>query len=62
VGWLFSTIIAGQATAARYFETNLGWRPQALANTTPGRLRALRLPDPPVEPGFKELTPFWPRA
>ena len=28
----------------------------------PGRLRALRLPDPPVEPGFKELTPFWPGA
>ena len=25
----------GVATAARYFETNLGWRPQALANTTP---------------------------
>jgi predicted O-methyltransferase YrrM len=52
----------GVATAARYFETNLGWRPHAFANGTPGRLRALRLPDPPVEPGFKELTPFWPRA
>jgi predicted O-methyltransferase YrrM len=52
----------GVATAARYFETNLGWRPHAVANGTPGRLRALRLPDPPVEPGFKELTPFWPGA
>jgi hypothetical protein len=52
----------GVATAARYFETNLGWRPRAFANGTPGRLRALRLPDPPVKPGFKELTPFWPGA
>jgi len=52
----------GVATAVRYFETNLGWRPNAFANGTPGRLRALRLPDPPVEPGFKELTPFWPGA
>ncbi|WP_291715269.1 class I SAM-dependent methyltransferase [Bradyrhizobium sp.] len=52
----------GVATAARYFETNLGWRPYAVANGTPGRLRALRLPDPPVQPSFKELTPFWPAA
>ncbi len=52
----------GVATAARYFEANLGWRPHALANGTAGRLRALRLPDPPVKPGFKELTPFWPGA
>jgi predicted O-methyltransferase YrrM len=50
----------GVATAARYFETNLGWQPLPLANGTPGRLRALRLPDPPVERGFKELAPFWP--
>jgi predicted O-methyltransferase YrrM len=50
----------GVATAVRYFETNLGWQPLPLANGTPGRLRALRLPDPPVERGFKELTPFWP--
>ena len=28
----------GVATAARYFETNLGWRPDAFANGTPGRL------------------------
>jgi predicted O-methyltransferase YrrM len=52
----------GVATAARYFETDLGWRSQAFANGTPGRLRTLRLPDPAVEPGFKELTPFWPGA
>jgi len=52
----------GVATAARYFETNLGWRPHAFANGTPGRLRALRLPHPPAELGFKELTPFWPGA
>jgi predicted O-methyltransferase YrrM len=52
----------GVATAARYFETNLGWRPHAFASGTPGRLHALRLPDAPVDPGFKELRPFWPRA
>lgn len=50
----------GVATAARYFETSLGWRPHEVANSTPGRLCALRLPNLPVEPGFKELTPFWP--
>ncbi|EJB06702.1 hypothetical protein Rleg9DRAFT_5653 [Rhizobium leguminosarum bv. trifolii WSM597] len=52
----------GVATAARYFETNLGWRGQEIANGTPGRLRALRLPDSPPEANFKKLTPFWPRA
>ena len=52
----------GVAMAARYFETNLGWQPHAITNSTPGRLRALRLPDPPVMPGFKELTPFWAEA
>jgi predicted O-methyltransferase YrrM len=52
----------GVATAARYFETNLGWRRHAVENGAPGRLHALRLPDSPVEPGFKELTPFWPGA
>jgi len=52
----------GVATAARYFEINLGWRLHAIENGTPGRLRALRLPDSPAEPGFKELTPFWPGA
>jgi predicted O-methyltransferase YrrM len=52
----------GVATAARYFETNLGWRPHAIVNGTPGRLRALRLPDSPVKPDFKKLAPFWPGA
>jgi hypothetical protein len=51
--------LPGVATAARYFETNLGWRPHALTTGTPGRVLALRLPDPPVTPSFKELTPFW---
>jgi predicted O-methyltransferase YrrM len=50
----------GVATASRYFETNLGWQPHAIANGTPRRLHALRLPDPPVVPDFKQLTPFWP--
>jgi hypothetical protein len=49
----------GVTTAARDFETNLDWRPHAVANGTPG---ALRLPYQPVAPGFKELTPFWPGA
>lgn len=49
----------GVATASRYFETNLGWRPHMLADGTPGRLRALRLPDLPVTPNFKKLAPFW---
>lgn len=52
----------GVATAARYFETNLGWRPHAVANGTSGRLHALRLPDPPVQPDFRTLTPFWPEG
>lgn len=44
-------------TAARYFELNLGWRvvPGAFDG---GRLRALRLPDPPFEPPFEEFRPF----
>jgi predicted O-methyltransferase YrrM len=49
----------GVMTAARYYETNLGWRGQAVANGTPGRLLALRLPDAPLKLDFKELTPFW---
>jgi len=52
----------GVATAASYFEANFGCRPHPFANSTPGRLPALRLPDRPVEPGFKDLTPFWPGA
>ena len=49
----------GVATATRHFQTNLGWRPHAIANGTPG---ALRLPYQPVAPAFEELTTFWPEA
>jgi predicted O-methyltransferase YrrM len=45
------------ATAARYFEMNLGWR--AVPGAFDGaRLRALRLPDPPFEPPFEDFQPF----
>jgi predicted O-methyltransferase YrrM len=45
------------ATAARYFEANLGWR--AVPGAFDGdRLRALRLPDPPFEPAFEDFRPF----
>ena len=43
-------------TAARYFEINTGWQPAPIPATT--RLRAYRLPDPRVEPGFKDFVPF----
>lgn len=52
----------GVATASHYFETNLGWQSQEVANGTPGRLRALRLPESPVKSDFKKLTPFWPET
>jgi predicted O-methyltransferase YrrM len=48
------------ATAVRYYEKNLGWRSIKIAGGTPGRLRAMRLPDSEIEPNFKELMPFWP--
>lgn len=44
------------ATAVRYFELNTGWQPHPLEATT--RLRAYRLPDPRVEPGFESFNPF----
>jgi predicted O-methyltransferase YrrM len=43
-------------TAVRYFEVNAGWRTVPLVGTT--RLRAFRLPDPPVEPRFEDFRPF----
>ncbi len=43
-------------TAVRYFEINTGWRPEAIGQPT--RLRAYRLPDPRVEPGFESFKPF----
>jgi predicted O-methyltransferase YrrM len=44
------------ATAVRYFEVNTGWRPETIGQPT--RLRAFRLPDPRVEPGFETFKPF----
>jgi predicted O-methyltransferase YrrM len=44
------------ATAVRYFEVNTGWQSQPINNST--RLRAFRLPDPPVEPAFENFKPF----
>jgi predicted O-methyltransferase YrrM len=52
--------------AARYFETNLGWR--VIENAFDGgtvdprsgesRVRMLRLPDPTFEPAFEDFRPF----
>ena len=44
------------ATAVRYFETNLGWRPINMVHTT--RLCAYRLPDHRNEPTFEDFKPF----
>jgi predicted O-methyltransferase YrrM len=45
-------------TAARYYETNLGWEPVLSEGGGRQRVRVLRLPDPPFEPGFDEFVPF----
>jgi predicted O-methyltransferase YrrM len=42
------------ATAVRYFDLNLGWRPVTIA----GRLIARRLPEEPFEPDFTSFKPF----
>ncbi len=42
------------ATALRYFDLNLGWRPVTVA----GRLTARRLPHDPVEPDFTDFKSF----
>jgi hypothetical protein len=42
------------ATALRYFDLNLGWRPVPVA----GRLTARRLPAERAEPAFADFTPF----
>jgi predicted O-methyltransferase YrrM len=47
-------------TAARYFELNTGWRREPIAPET--RLRAYRLPDPPVDPSFEDFKMFGPRG
>jgi len=44
------------ATAARYFEVNIGWEPEPIS--WPTRLRAFRLPDPRTEPSFTSFRPF----
>ena len=44
------------ATAVRYFEVNTGWNARAISGTT--RLKAFRVPDPPVEPPFEAFKPF----
>jgi predicted O-methyltransferase YrrM len=44
------------ATALRYYDLNLGWRPVELA----GRLTARRLPKGLVEPAFTDFRPFQP--
>ena len=41
-------------TALRYYEVNLGWRPEPLG----GRLQARRLPAELVEPPFTDFAPF----
>ncbi len=43
-------------TAARYFEVNAGW--ERVPMHTPTRLRAYRMPDPPIDPDFQDFTPF----
>jgi len=45
------------ATAVSYFEVNTGWRPEPIADAS-SRLRAFRLPDPPVEPSFEDFRAF----
>jgi len=42
------------ATAVRYFDLNLGWRPVAMA----GRLTARRVPEELREPDFADFEPF----
>jgi predicted O-methyltransferase YrrM len=42
------------ATALRYFDVNLGWRPVSIG----GRLTARRIPDEPFEPDFADFKAF----
>ncbi len=44
------------ATAARYFEVNLGWERVPISTVT--RLRAFRLPDPKPQPQFTDFKAF----
>jgi predicted O-methyltransferase YrrM len=45
------------AAAANYFVTNTGWEHVPTGRDTT-RLRAFRLPNPPVEPAFRDFRPF----
>jgi len=51
-------LVAGVATAARYFETKLGWR--RLSQTA--RRERCGCPINRWRRAFKQLTPFWPGA
>ena len=44
------------ATAVGYFEINTGWRQEPIHQDT--RLRAYRLPNPPVDASFETFVPF----
>jgi predicted O-methyltransferase YrrM len=44
------------ATAVSYFELNTAWLLEPIARQT--RIRAYRLPSPPVEPSFEDFKPF----
>ena len=44
------------AAAAHYFVTNTGW--EHIPTAGEPRMRAFRLPDPPVEPAFRDFRPF----
>lgn len=46
------------AAAIHYFERNRGWRPLDAPSSASGRIRAVRLPDPPVETSFEDFEPF----
>jgi predicted O-methyltransferase YrrM len=45
-------------TAVRYYERNLGWLPVPDAFPGSVRCRALRLPDPPIDPPYEDFRPF----
>ncbi|MCU4185628.1 hypothetical protein K6U06_14770 [Acidiferrimicrobium sp. IK] len=44
------------ATAVRYFELNVGWRPVTIVAST--RLSAYRLPEPRVDSPCEDFQPF----
>ena len=46
------------AAAVGYFERNCAWRPLDVPRPASGRIRAVRLPDPPVETSFEDFEPF----